>query len=62
MDSVFLRIGATDLLSIIESDAKVAASLLRSVAAHLNSAATSLRAMRTHAAEQEVDFSDGEQK
>ena len=62
VDSVFLRIGATDLLSIIESDAKVAASLLRSVAAHLNSAATSLRAMRTHAAEQEVDFSDGEQK
>ena len=56
-DSLFLRIGATELLSIIENDAKVAASLLRSVAGHLNSAATSLRALQTHAAEQGVDLS-----
>ena len=61
-DCVFLRIGATELLSVIENDAKVAASLLRSVAGHLNSAATSLRAMHTHAAEQGVDLSDFEEK
>jgi len=59
-DSVFLRIGSTELLAIIENDAKVAASLLRSVAGHLNSAATSLRAMQTHAAERGVDLSDVE--
>ena len=57
-DSLFLRIGATDLLSIIESDAKVATSLLRSVAGHLNSAAFTLRALQTQAAEQGVDLSD----
>jgi len=56
-DSLFLRIGATELLSIIDNDAKVAASLLRSVAGHLNSAAVSLRAMHTHATEQGVDLS-----
>ena len=56
-DSLFLRIGATELLSIIENDAKVAASLLRSVAGHLNNAAVSLRAIHTHAAEQGVDLS-----
>ena len=57
-----MRIGATELLSVIENDPKVAASLLRSVAGHLNSAATSLRAMQTHAAEQGVDLSDFEEK
>ena len=60
-DSLFLRIGATELLSIIENDARVATSLLRSVAGHLNSAAGSLRAMHTHAAEQGVDFSNVEE-
>ena len=57
-DSVFLRIGAVELLSIIENDAKVAASLLRSVASHLHSAATSLRTMQTHAAKHRVDLSE----
>ena len=60
-DSLFLRIDATELLSIIENDARVATSLLRSVAGHLNSAVGSLRAMHTHAAEQGVDFSDVEE-
>jgi len=59
-DSVFLRIGATELLSVIENDAKVAASLLRSVAGHLHSAATSLREMQTYAAEQGVELPDSE--
>jgi len=57
---VFLRVDATDLLSVIDSDAKVAASLLRSVAGHLNSAATSLRGIHVHAAEQGVDLTDFE--
>ena len=61
-DSVFLRIGAVELLSIIENDAKVAAYLLRSVASHLHSAATSLRAMQTHAAKHGVDLSEVEPK
>ena len=57
-DSVFLRIGASELLAVIENDAAVATSLLRSVASHLSGAAESLRATRTFAAEQGVDFSE----
>ncbi len=57
-DSVFLRIGASELLAVIENDAAVATSLLRSVASHLSGAAESLRATRTFAAERGVDFSE----
>lgn len=57
-DSVFLRIGATELLAVIENDAMVATSLLRSVGGHLTSAAAGLRAMRAYAVEQGVDFSE----
>ena len=55
---VFLRIGATELLAVIENDAMVATSLLRSVGGHLTNASSALRAMRSYAAERGVDFSD----
>lgn len=57
-DSVFLRIGATELLAVIENDAMVATNLLRSVAGHLTSAASSVREMRAFATERGVDFSE----
>ena len=62
-DSVFLRLGREELLAVVESDAGVATSLLRSVSSHLMSAAESLRAVRGYAAEQGVDFTalDAEQ-
>ncbi|MGB5708142.1 MAG: ABC transporter transmembrane domain-containing protein [Arenicellales bacterium] len=57
-DSVFLRIGASELLAVIENDAMVATSLLRSVSGHLTNVAESLRAIRTFATERGVDFSE----
>lgn len=57
-DSVFLRIGAPELLAVIENDAMVATSLLRSVAGHLTGAAAGLRTMRAYATERGVDFSE----
>lgn len=56
-DSVFLRIGANELLAVIENDPMVAASLLRTVAGNLSIAAEGLRSMRNFATEQGVDFS-----
>jgi len=57
-DSRFLRIGAEELMSIIESDALVATSLMRTVGGHLSQTVEALRAMRNYAIEQGVDFSD----
>jgi len=57
-DCVFLRIGATELLAVIENDAMVATSLLHSVAEHLSDTATTLRAMRAFAAERGIDFTE----
>ncbi|MEK6204390.1 MAG: cyclic nucleotide-binding domain-containing protein, partial [Amylibacter sp.] len=57
-NSVFLRIGASELLAVIENDAMVAVSLLRSVAGHLSNAAACLRATRTFAVERGVDFTE----
>ena len=57
-DSMFLRIGASELLAVIENDAAVATSLLRSVANHLMGAADSIRAMRAFAAEHGLDLSE----
>ncbi len=57
-DSVFLRIGATELLAVIENDAMVATSLLRSVGGHLTNTASRLSAMRAYAVERGVDFAD----
>lgn len=57
-ESLFLRIGANELMAVIENDAMVATSLMRSVAGHLTGTVTSLRAMRTYSTERGVDFSD----
>ncbi len=57
-DSQFLRIGATELLSVIENDPMVATSLLRTVASHLTGAANRARELRDFAEAQGVDFSD----
>ncbi|MFT5798720.1 MAG: ABC-type multidrug transport system fused ATPase/permease subunit/CRP-like cAMP-binding protein [Candidatus Azotimanducaceae bacterium] len=57
-DSMFLRIGASELLAVIENDAAVATSLLRSVANHLMGAADSIRATRAFAAEHGLDLSE----
>ncbi|MGB7242145.1 MAG: ABC transporter transmembrane domain-containing protein [Sulfitobacter sp.] len=57
-DSVFLRIGAPELLAVIENDAAVATSLLRSVAGHLTTAGDALRETRIFATQQGVDFSE----
>ncbi|MFT7681627.1 MAG: ABC-type multidrug transport system fused ATPase/permease subunit [Moritella dasanensis] len=61
-DSVFLRIGATELLAVIEHDVVVATSLLRAVTGHLSETATILRAMRAFAAERGVDFSEFDER
>jgi len=57
-DSVFLRIGANELMSVIENDAQVATSLLRSVSSHLQGAGEGIRAIREFATERGVDFED----
>lgn len=57
-DSVFLRIGVSELLAVIENDVMVATSLLRSVSGHLTNVAESLRDIRTYAIEQGVDFTE----
>jgi len=61
-DCVFLRIGASELLAVIENDVMVAASLLRSVAGHLSETSTTLRAMRAFAVERGIDFTEFDEK
>lgn len=57
-DSKFLRIGSTELMAVIENDAMVASSLMRTVAGHLTGVVDTLRATRTYSIERGVDFSD----
>lgn len=57
-ESKFLRIGASELLSVIENDPMVALSLLRTVASHLTGAANRARDLRDYAEARGVDFSD----
>jgi len=57
-DTVFLRIGATELLAVIENDPMVATSLLRTVAGYLTNTANRARSLRDYATERGVDFSD----
>ena len=57
-DSTFLRIGATELMAVIENDAMVASSLMRTVAGHLTSTVTRFRAMRAYSTDRGVDFSE----
>lgn len=61
-DCVFLRIGANDLMAVIENDAMAASSLMRSVADNLSGAVDTLRTMRTYATERGIDFSDFDSK
>lgn len=42
-DTVFLRLGATEFMAVIENDAAVAGSLLCAVGSHLTSVADALR-------------------
>ncbi len=53
-DSVFLRIGAREYLSVVENDADVASSLLKTVARHLTNAAELLRSSGTRIPEEAV--------
>ncbi len=57
-DSVFLRIGAEEFMSVVKNDAKVATSLLRAVSGHLLNAGNGLRAVREFAVERGVDFEE----
>ena len=57
-DCVFLRIGASELLAVIENDAMVATNLLHSVSGHLSETATKLQATRAFAVKHGVDFSE----
>ncbi|MEM9604177.1 MAG: cyclic nucleotide-binding domain-containing protein [Pseudomonadota bacterium] len=57
-DCVFLRLSAQDLLSVIESDVRVATSLLRSVGDHLIGAGDTIRSMQDYAIARGVDFSE----
>lgn len=57
-DSVFLRIGATELMAVIENDAMVASNLMKSVAGNLNTVIERTRSLRTYSMEHGVDFSE----
>lgn len=57
-DSVFLRIGASEFMAVVQNDAKVATSLLRAVSSHLLHAGEGLRSVREFAIENGVDFSE----
>jgi len=61
-DSVFLRIGATELMAVIENDAMVASGLLRSVSGHMMNIIGNLRDLRNYSVEQGVDFSEFDKK
>ncbi len=61
-DSVFLRIGATELMAVIENDAMVASSLLRSVSGHMTNIVGNLRDLRNYSIERGVDFSEYDSK
>lgn len=57
-DCVFLRIGASELIAVIENDAMVASSLMRSVAENMMGIANTLRQIRSYATAQGVDFTE----
>jgi len=60
-DSVFLRIGADELVSVIENDAMVAASLLRAVANNMAFVSEGLRQARSYAISHGIDFAELDQ-
>jgi putative ABC transport system ATP-binding protein len=57
-DCVFLRIGASELIAVIENDAMVASSLMRSVAENMMGIADTLRQMRSYSTAHGVDFTE----
>ena len=57
-DCLFLRIGATELMAVIEHDAVVASSLMRVVAENLWGNIEKIRTMRSYSIERGVDFSE----
>ena len=57
-DCMFLRIGASELMAVIENDGMAASTLMRSVADNLSGAVDSLHTMRKYASERGVDFSE----
>ncbi len=57
-DCVFLRIGAAELMAVIENDAIVASSLMRSVASHMQGTIESSRALRLYSSERGVDLTE----
>lgn len=57
-ESVFLRIGAMELMAVIENDALLASNLMKSVAGNLNGVILNSRAMRNYSVERGVDFSE----
>ena len=61
-DCLFLRIGATELMAVIENDAMVASSLMRVVAENLSSNIEKIRTMREYSIERGVDFAEYDDK
>jgi putative ABC transport system ATP-binding protein len=57
-DSLFLRIGASELMAVIENDAMVACNIMRTVAGHLSGTVGTLRDMRIYSMKRGVDFSE----
>jgi len=57
-DSVFLRIGADELVTVIDNDIQVASNLLRKVATNLETTAAHSRAVRAYAIAKGVDYTD----
>ena len=57
-ECLFLRIGETELMAVIENDAMVASRLMRSVAGNLMTTINRGRAMRIYSSERGIDFSD----
>lgn len=57
-DCVFLRLGAKELMSVINNDANLAANLMKSVAGNLNTVVERLRNVTNYSRERGVDFTD----
>lgn|GEM_PF-3167531 len=61
-DSIFLRIGAIELMAISKNDAMVATSLMRSVAGHMSGTVDALRELQLYSSKRGIDFSDFDQE
>ncbi len=57
-ECLFLRVGATELMAVLENDGMAASTLMLSVANNLAGAVDTLRTMRTFAVEHGVDFTE----